>query len=126
MERHEIPTHLEVADRAFLGLTMRQLLSAAVGLALAYGALSDLPLPFGLRLAVAAAVVVMAAVLVLWRPGGRPVEEWLFVLLRYATAPRVAVWRPCERPADERVIREVMLPGSPSATREWKEPGHAA
>jgi len=26
MERHEIPTHLEVADRAFLGLTMRQLL----------------------------------------------------------------------------------------------------
>ena len=50
MERHEIPTHLEVADRAFLGLTMRQLLSAAIGLALAYGALSDLPLPFALRL----------------------------------------------------------------------------
>jgi len=116
MERHEIPTHLEVADRAFLGLTMRQLLSAAIGLALAYGALSDLPLPFALRLAAAAVVIVGAAVLVLWRPSGRPVEEWLFVLLRYWTVPRVAVWRPRECAPHTRELREVFLPAAPSSS----------
>ena len=36
LERHEIPTHLNVADKAFGGLTMRQLLSAAIGLAVAH------------------------------------------------------------------------------------------
>ena len=111
MERHEIPTHLEVADRAFLGLTMRQLLSAAIGLALAYGALSDLPLPFALRITATVIVIVAAAVLVLWRPGGRAAEEWVFVLLRYWTVPRVAVWRPCERSPHARELREVFLPG---------------
>ena len=119
MERHEIPTHLEVADRAFLGLTMRQLLSAAIGLALAYGALSDLPLPFALRLAATVVVIVAAAVLVLWRPAGRPLEEWAFVLLRYGTVPRVAVWRPRERAPRTRELREVFLPSvTPSARKE--------
>ena len=51
-QRHEIPTHLNVADKAFGGLTMRQLLSAAIGLALAYGAASDLPLLLAGRLVV--------------------------------------------------------------------------
>ena len=41
-------THLSVADKAVLGLTMRQLLSAVAGLALAHGAASDLPLPLQL------------------------------------------------------------------------------
>lgn len=120
MERHEIPTHLEVADRAFLGLTMRQLLSAAIGLALAYGALSDLPLPFGLRIATAVVVIVAAAVLVLWQPGGRPAEEWTFVLLRYWTSSRVAVWRPREREPQARELREVFLtaPTTVSAREE--------
>ncbi|RJQ08648.1 MAG: PrgI family protein [Dehalococcoidia bacterium] len=118
MERHEIPTHLEVADRAFLGLTMRQLLSAAIGLALAYGALSDLPLPFALRLTATVVVIVAAAVLVLWRPGGRAAEEWVFVLLRYWTVPRVAVWRPRERVSGTRELREVFLPGVTPPARE--------
>ncbi|GMU39438.1 MAG: hypothetical protein AMXMBFR23_03040 [Chloroflexota bacterium] len=121
MERHEIPTHLEVADRAFLGLTMRQLLSAAVGLALAYGTLADLPLPFGLRLALAVVVVVATAVLVLWRPGGRPAEEWVFVLLRYGASPRLAVWRPQGRDTAERAIREVIIPATPHEADAWKE-----
>jgi len=116
MERHEIPTHLEVADRAFLGLTIRQLLAAAVGLALAYGAINDLPLPLALRIAVALLVVVITAVLVLWRPGGRAAEEWVFVLLRYWTASRVAVWRPRERDGAPNALREVVLPPAPSRT----------
>lgn len=125
MERHEIPTHLEVVDRAFLGLTMRQLLSAAIGLALAFGAVNDLPLPFGARLAVAGVVLLATAVLVLWRPAGRPIEEWAFVLLRYWSLPRVSVWRPSSGDEGGRVIHEVVLPGAPSAS-DQQEVGHAA
>jgi len=107
--RHEIPTHLNVADRAFGGLTMRQLLSAAIGLALAYGAASDLPVPFAARLGAAAFVVVATLLLVLWRPAGRPLEDWVFVLIRYRATPRVAVWRPRERRELGRVPHEVVL-----------------
>ncbi len=107
--RHEIPTHLGVADQAFAGLSMRQMLSAAAGLALAYGAVSDLPLPLVGRLVVAVVVLAGTLLLVLWRPAGRPLEEWLFVLLRYASAPRVAVWRPRERAVLPPVRHEVVL-----------------
>ena len=109
---HEIPTHLEVADRAVLGLTMRQLLAAAIGLALAYGAVSDVPLPFTLRLAGAAGVLLVTAVLALWRPAGRAAEEWAFVLVRYWATPRVAVWRPRAWPVPGTArLFEVILPG---------------
>src|SRR4030042_4584073 len=94
MERHEIPTHLNVEDKAFAGLTMRQLLTAAVGLGLAYGAASELPLPMPVRLMAAGVVLVAVALLALWRPAERPLDDWAFVLLRYWAVPRVAVWRP--------------------------------
>ena len=106
---HEIPTHLSVADRAVLGLTTRQLLQAAAPLALAHAAWSDLPLPLPLRMGAAALVLALAVPLVFWRPSGRPLEEWALVLLRYHAAPRVAVWRPRERPLPERPVREVVL-----------------
>lgn len=114
MQRHEIPTHLNTADRAFLGLTMRQLLAAAIGLALAYGAASDLPLPFVLRLASAATLLVATGVLVLWRPAGRAAEEWAFVLLRFWAVPRIAVWRPRDSAEEiEAAPLEVVLRGRP-------------
>ncbi len=94
MNRHEIPTHLNVEDKAFAGLTMRQLMTAAVGLGLAYGAASELPLPIPVRLVAAGVVLVAVALLALWRPAERPLEDWAFVLLRYWAVPRVAVWRP--------------------------------
>ena len=106
--RHEIPTHLGVSDRAVLGLSVRQLLAAAVGLALAHAA-GDLPLPLPLRLGAAALVIAATVPLVFWRPAGRPLEEWALVLLRYHGAPRVAVWRPPERPLPPRAAREVVL-----------------
>lgn len=94
MNRHEIPTHLNVEDKAFAGLTMRQLMTAAVGLGLAYGAASELPVPIPVRLVAAGVVLVAVALLALWRPADRPLEDWAFVLLRYWAVPRVAVWRP--------------------------------
>ena len=126
-ERHEIPTHLNVADKAFGGLTMRQLLSAAIGLALAYGAANDLPLPLAGRLVVTAVVLVGTLLLVLWRPGGRPAEDWAFVLLRYWATPRVAVWRPRESPGPTRRTHEVVLRSFETAEQvaTTKGDGHA-
>jgi PrgI family protein len=113
-QRHEIPTHLDVADRAFAGLTMRQLLTAAIGLALAYGTATDLPLPLIVRLVIAAAVLLLTVVVALWRPAGRPVEDWAFVLLRFWSARRIAVWRPVDQVNSHRELREVVLPGLPA------------
>lgn len=110
MQRHEIPTHLEVADRAVLGLTMGQLLTLAAGLALAYGAVSGGPGPFVVRIVAAAAVLAVTAALALVRPGGRPAEEWAFVLIRYWGASRVSVWRPVGRAESRPARREVVIP----------------
>ncbi len=121
--RHEIPTHLNVADRAFAGLTMRQLLSAAVGLTLAYSAVSNLPLPLGARLVAAALATVATAVLVLWQPAGRPLEDWAFVLLRYFAMPRVAVWRPRDVRGLTHEPQEVVLR---EPIRSTADSGHAA
>lgn len=113
MERHEIPTHLGVEDRAFAGLTMRQLMTLGVGLALAYSAGNDLPVPTALRLALAGAVAVLSLVLALCRPGGRALDDWAFVLLRYCALPRLGVWRSgsCEgAPLVVSARHEVILP----------------
>jgi hypothetical protein len=125
MQRHEIPTHLSVADKAFAGLTMRQLMTAAIGLALAYGAAIDLPLAQTPRYLAAGLVVVATALLALWRPASRPLEDWAFVLLRYWIVPRVAVWAPREsgsRGEEGRTRYEVLLPEPAWATeiaRQW-------
>ena len=113
MDRHEIPTHLNVEDKAFAGLTMRQLMTAAVGLALAYGAASEPPFPLPLRLIAAGLVLAAVALFALWRPAGRPLEDWAFVLLRYWSVPRIAVWRPREvrvEPDDTAASYEVVVP----------------
>ena len=117
VHRHELPTHLDVPDRAFAGLTVRQLLTLSAGLALAYGAGGAAPGPLAVQLAVVVAVLAATAVLTLWRPAGRPADEWAFVLLRYWSAPRVAVWRPVPGAGPELAPLEVRLPsrGFPAA-----------
>ena len=59
----------------------------------------------GLRPAVA-----LTALVVLWRPSGRPLEDWSVVLLRYALAPRASTWRPQSRSGGAAELREVVLP----------------
>ncbi|MEZ4479898.1 MAG: PrgI family protein [Dehalococcoidia bacterium] len=93
MQRHEVPTHLNIEDKAFAGLTMRQLMVAIIGLALAYAAMSEVPLPLPVRLGMGATVLLWTAAFTLWRPAGRSLEDWAFVLLRYVSVPRVVVWR---------------------------------
>ena len=97
LTRHETPTHLNVEDRAFYGLTVRQMMWLTVGCAGGYGLWIQWPgLPAGPRLAIAALCLVCAVMLALVRPHGRGLEEWGFVVLRYAAIPKVSVWRPRE------------------------------
>lgn len=113
MNRHEIPTHLSVEDKAVLGLTMRQLMTAATGLGLAYGAANQLPLPMPIPVIAGAVVMAAVAIVTLWRPAGRPIEDWAFIILRYWAVPRLAVWRvrrlaPAQRAKGQ--TYEVVLP----------------
>jgi len=96
-KHHEIPTHLNVEDKAFYGLSARQFMYLTIGLATSYGLWNQWPdLPAAARLALAAACFALAAALALIRPHGRGLEEWTFVALHYAAAPKVGVWRPRE------------------------------
>ena len=95
--RHEIPTHLNVEDKAFIGLSVRQLMNLIVGLSTAYAIWNDWPgLPLPVRAAMAGACLIVALALTLIRPGGRPLEEWAFVALHYVATPKTSVWRPRE------------------------------
>src|SRR5262245_55964892 len=107
--RHEIPTHLNVEDKAFFGLTVRQVMHLTIGFAGAYAVWSQWPdLHIALRGGLAAAGLAQAVALALVRPGGRGLEEWIFVALHYVALPKASVWRPREpepadwRPADSR------------------------
>ncbi len=102
-QRHEIPTHLNVEDKAFYGLSARQFMHLTAGLAGAYTVWNQWPdLPPALRLALAAACFLVAAALALIQPHGRGFEEWLFVALHYAATPKTSVWRPIDGEIDSR------------------------
>ena len=93
VRRHEIPTHLNVEDKAFLGLSVRQFMDLCAGLAGSYGLWNQWPaLPAGLRLAIALAALALAVSMALLRPGGRRLEEWAFALLRYLIVARTSIW----------------------------------
>ncbi|MCW5880716.1 MAG: PrgI family protein [Anaerolineae bacterium] len=92
--RHEIPTHLNVEDKAFYGLSVRQVMYLSVGVSGAYSLWNGWPhLAVALKLAVIAACLLVALILALVRPYGRGLEEWLFVGLRYLALPKTCVWR---------------------------------
>jgi len=94
-QRHRVPTHLNVEDKAILGLTLREVaclgLGALVGFA-AYERTTALPLP--LRLLVALLCLAAGAGLAFVRPLGRGLEEWCFILLHFAATSRHALWHP--------------------------------
>lgn len=116
--RHQMPTHLDVEDRAFLGLSVRQVLCLTSAAGCAYGLSQQaMALPPGLRVALAVVCFVLLAALVLVRPGGRGLLDWAAVALRYAAGPRRSVWRP---------VRPVTPPGDLQllpvpATGVWME-----
>ena len=127
--RHKIPTGLTVEDRFIaygsLSLSLRQLMLLLAGAAAGYGGiwkgligLPDLP-----RAALALAPPLLALAWALARPGGRPLEQWGFVVARHATRPSVAVWRPREpRVADWRPVAPAWAGLDPVPT--WPDAGN--
>ena len=95
--RHEIPTHLNVEDRAIYGLTIRQVMYLIVGGAGGYALWNQWPgLPLVLRGVLVAPCLLLAIIVALVRPYGRGLDEWLFVALHHISVPKVSVWRPLE------------------------------
>lgn len=105
--RHEIPTHLTVEDKAFYGLSVRQVMYLTSGFSLGYGLWNQATnLPSEVRAILAVTCALAATVFALVRPAGRGLEEWALVLLRFTAIPRVSVWRPRERDANSPVLSE--------------------
>src|SRR5215207_1402925 len=95
--QHEIPTHLNVEDKLLFGLTVRQFLFVLVGASLSYALWNQmLDAPLALRVSIVGACLLVTAALVVVRPSGRPLEEWLLAACGYAATPRRATWRPRE------------------------------
>ncbi len=100
--RHEIPTHLNVEDKAFYGLSARQTMYLMIGISGSYGLWNQWSdIPTGLRLVLALGCLVIAAAVALLRIQGRALEEWLFMILHYAAVPKVAVWRRSEPDSEQ-------------------------
>lgn len=95
--RHEIPTHLNVEDRAFYGLTIRQVMYLIVGASGGYELWNQWPaLPLLIRGLLVVPPLLLALIFALVRPHGRSLDEWFFVALHHAAVPKVSVWQPRE------------------------------
>lgn len=106
--RHEIPTKVNQEDIFQFGplqLAPRQLLYLGLGVIGAASVWTSWPaLPAPLRAAGATLCLATGVTVALWRPAGRELLEWSFVLLHYLALPRLACWAPTEfRPADWRL-----------------------
>ena len=92
--RHEIPTHLNVEDKPFYGLSARQFADLIAGLGGTYSLWNQTagwhPVA---RLSLVAVSLLLALAVAVLKPGGRRLEAWLFVALHYVVTPKVTVWR---------------------------------
>ena len=123
MARHKIPTHLKVTDKVLLipvlgiGLTARQFLILLIGGSTSYSLwlrlfwMEHWSTPFGSLLHWLAVLLIACATLALAlaQYAGRPLEEWLIVLLFYWRMPRVSVWRSVRVEESDTLKRQDML-----------------
>lgn len=110
--RHEIPTHLNVEDKAYYGFSARQVMYLIVGLSIGYSIWNQLAgLPAPIRITLIAVCVAVAVIFALVRPHGRSLDEWAFVAFHYVAAPKLSIWRPREPD-----VQEVS-----ALDREWEE-----
>ena len=96
MHAHEVPTHVQAEDRVLLGLTFPQIVALTAVAALAYGAYSFVPGPFGMRLALAILLGVAGVAAVAGRIGGRRLPLVAADLLRFWLGPRRYAGSPAE------------------------------
>lgn len=91
---HEVPTHLEVEDKPFFGLTMPQFVTLFVGLAIAAIGYNYalVWLPIGVRLGISAGVGLLVLGSVFIRPGGLSLAEWLLERVQFHFGVHLAVY----------------------------------
>ena len=92
--RHELPTHLDAANKPFLGVTLPQffaLVGAVAGGVILAGRLPT-TLPILTRLGAGAVLCALLAALALLRPAGKTLWAWGGLLRAYAGQARVTVW----------------------------------
>ncbi len=113
MQRHEIPTHLNVEDSVLLGLSARQIATLMACAAVGYRLWMQWPgLPLPLRAGLGAACLLVGVVLALVRPGGRPLEQWGLAALAHLAGPRRTTWS---------VVQPRLADWRPSAASGWIE-----
>lgn len=136
MQRHELPTHLDIEDKLFAGLTPRQLLLLMLGLGLSYSLWQRLHLLLPVPLVVVIALLPGMASLAFaaLRPDGRPLEQWLLIRLRYHRMPKLClpgtsssvtegIDHPSASLADEaewQALWQALQVSPPPATDEWE------
>ncbi len=96
---HVNPTQLGAPEKLLWGLTARQLFILALGCSLGYRIWAQCAFllaygmaGFGTRLLLASLPVLLALALATIQLGGRYLEIWVILLLRYACKQKCAVW----------------------------------
>ena len=104
MHPHKVPTHMSMTDKIVFGLTARQLLIVLIGCAVSYDVWLHLHMlsAYGstgmiARIVPSLVPAALALVLALVNVADRPLEQWLFVWLRYQLQPKTYVWRSIRR-----------------------------
>ena len=107
---HVNPTQLGAPEKLLWGLTGRQLFILALGCSLGYRLwaacaflLASGLAGFGIRLLLAALPVLLALACATIQPGGRFLETWAILLLRYSCKQKQVVW--CSVQVQDRFAR---------------------
>jgi PrgI family protein len=122
----KVPIHMNMPDKVVFGLTARQLLILLIGCSAGYDLYLQLHVlsvyvvaGMIVRIAIASIPVVIALVLALLSIEGRPLEIWLFVLIRYWQHPQLYVWRSLRQSVETQVEgRHPHLEASMRASRD--------
>ncbi len=113
--RYQVPTHLNVPDHLALPLlgvtvqvTMRQGLILLVGGSLAFhlwqhlaGIAEGSQIGSFVRLLLVGSLLLITLGWTMCTVAGRPLEDWLVILLRYHRFPRIYVWQPIPVPLEQ-------------------------
>ena len=88
--RFQIPQFIDVEDKLFGPLTLKQFIYLAGGASVTVAAVVFLGLFFGLI--VASPVIVLAGALAFYRPNNRPFINYLESILQYYTKDKLYIW----------------------------------
>ena len=109
---HVNPTQLDAPEKLLWGLTGRQLFILALGCSLGYRLWAQFAFllasgiaGFGMRLLLAALPVLLALGCATIQPGGRFLEIWAILLLRYWGKQKHAVW--CSVHVKDRYVQSI-------------------